>query len=153
MDEAVLKKITLLKVQVVPLNGPTDFGVWHLALKRLVKGYGMGDALLFSVPEDRSDAYKLRAEKLSKMKEEEENKKESSDDDEEPRVYEENPSLYKKSSKFAQDVEDEPPASQAKPEHITTLLGAGITKSMDDFFSATTVFVNMRTKDTEREGF
>ena len=77
-----MNKITLLKVQVVPLNGPTDFGVWHLALRRLVKGYGMGDALLFSVPEDRSAAYKARSDKITKVKAERQERKRDSDDDE-----------------------------------------------------------------------
>ena len=70
MDDAVLKKITLMKVQVVQLNFPTDFGLWHIALRRLVKGYGMGDALLFSIPADRYESYKQRTAKLERMKEE-----------------------------------------------------------------------------------
>ena len=36
------KKFTMLKVPVVALNDPSDFGAWHLAFRRLVKGYGMG---------------------------------------------------------------------------------------------------------------
>ena len=64
MDDAMLKKLSLIKVQVVPLNSPVDFGPWHLALRRLVKGYSMGDALLFTVPAGRLEAYKKRASKL-----------------------------------------------------------------------------------------
>ena len=77
MDESVLKKLSSMKVSIVPLNSPTDFGAWHIALRRLVKGYGMGDALLFSVPEDRIKALKIRTEELDKIeavKKEEEKK-------------------------------------------------------------------------------
>ena len=67
----MLKKLTMLKVPVVPLNNPVDYGAWHLAFRRLVKGYNMGDALMFTIPEDRVKAFKTRAE-ITKIKLEEE---------------------------------------------------------------------------------
>jgi len=67
----MLKKLTMLKVPVVPLNNPVDYGAWHIAFRRLVKGYNMGDALMFTIPEDRVKAFKTRAE-ITKIKLEEE---------------------------------------------------------------------------------
>ena len=61
MDDTMLKKLTMLKVPVVPLNNPVDYGAWHLAFRRLVKGYNMGDALMFTLPKDRVKAFRMRA--------------------------------------------------------------------------------------------
>ena len=35
-------------VPMVYLTTSGDFGLWNAALRRLVKGYGMGDALMFT---------------------------------------------------------------------------------------------------------
>lgn len=62
-----MKLLTLNKVPVVYLNSVADFASWHLALRRLVKGYNMGDALLFSMPTNQVEAFlnKVKAEKPS----------------------------------------------------------------------------------------
>ena len=66
---------------VVYLNSPADFESWHLALRRLVKGYNMGDALIHSVPENQIPAMEKRfgetmaaVEKTVAVKKEEERK-------------------------------------------------------------------------------
>ena len=152
MDEAVLKKLSTMKVNIVPLNSPTDFGTWHIALRRLVKGYGMGDALLFSVPEDRMGAFKARAAELDKVKGEVDDKRNrsSSSDEEEPTLYTKSTTSGSEAKMVAEEMAEM--KREEKPE--TSLLGAmGVTKSMDEFFSATTTFVNVRTEqpDSERD--
>jgi len=53
----------MARVALVYLNTPTDFTAWHLALRRMVKGYNMGDALMFSVPKDRIKSFEQRMDK------------------------------------------------------------------------------------------
>jgi len=60
MEEDLKMRLALNKVQVVYLNSVTDFPTWHLALRRLVKGYNMGDALLFSIPSSQVRAYEQK---------------------------------------------------------------------------------------------
>ena len=60
MDIEADYKTKMLKVPVVYLNGPGDFETWHVALRRLVKGYGMGDALLYTIPENQAAAMEAR---------------------------------------------------------------------------------------------
>ena len=151
MDEAVLKKLSTMKVNIVPLNSPTDFGTWHIAL---IKGYGMGDAVLFSVPEDRMGAFKARAAELDKVKGEADDKRNrsSSSDEEEPTLYTKSTTSGSEAKMVAEEMAEM--KREEKPE--TSLLGAmGVTKSMDEFFSATTTFVNVRTEqpDSERETY
>ena len=165
MDDSFFKKMSLLKLQVVPLNSPTDFGTWHLALRRLVKGYGMGDALLFTVPQDRLEAYRKRAVKLERDREEREERKGSSSSSlsndgsslsgEDPSLSGEDPTLSAPSGMVADDIDDEPLQEEKNDENDVLLASMGITKSMGDFFSATTTFVNVRTQkaETDKESF
>jgi len=154
MDESVLKKLSSMKVSIVPLNSPTDFGAWHIALRRLVKGYGMGDALLFSVPEDRIKALKIRTEELDKIeavKKEEEKKSVPALGEE--GVY--NPRTTLTGEKNLVAAEDVVELKRDVAAPLPFLGALGVTKSMDDFFSATTIFVNVRTnqKDDKSESY
>ena len=64
IDESDYKK-TMGKVAVVYLNTPVDFDAWHIALRRLVKGLNMGDALMFSVPRDQIPSFEARIKKVA----------------------------------------------------------------------------------------
>ena len=56
-------------VPMVYLTTSGDFGLWNAAIRRLVKGYGMGDALMFTVPRNQLEALKSRkAEVVEKEK-------------------------------------------------------------------------------------
>ena len=54
------------KVAVVYLNSQADFVPWHLAVRRLVKGYNMGDALMYTVPSNQYKAMVARWEEKTK---------------------------------------------------------------------------------------
>ena len=91
MAEAdALKKFTTLKIAVVHLNGRQDYEAWHIALRRLVRGYNMGDALMFTVPEDRVDAYKNKAERIRRRREQQGEQGEDPD----PALYNDDSALY-----------------------------------------------------------
>ena len=53
------------KVAVVYLNTSGDFPAWHVALRRLVVGYSMTDALMYSVAENEMESMKQRVEKTA----------------------------------------------------------------------------------------
>ena len=75
MDDDFKLRLQMGKVAVVYLNTTPDFSAWHVALRRLVNGYGMGDALMFTVPKDCTKAYAARREQTSaKVKLEEKEK-------------------------------------------------------------------------------
>ena len=201
MDD-MIKKFTLMKVPVVYLNTPLDYGTWHISFRKLVKGCNMGDALMFSMPEDRLEAFKRRTAQMKvkqEQKQDEDNnyegsaglkleesdqgeeeakarpkrrskgKKASRDRDEspsdrdEPPMDRDGPSLSKprsttsKSASMVEiDLASEPLKVEPKTDEERLLLSSlGITSTMDEFFSATTVFVNVRTSnaDTEKEAF
>ena len=59
-DDMALKLALQKKTPVVYLSTALDYSSWHAALRRLVKGYNMGDALMFSVPSDRVEALDAR---------------------------------------------------------------------------------------------
>ena len=68
-------KMMIGKVPLVYLNTPVDFGKWRVALRRLVKGLNMGDALMFSVPKNQYAAAQAKLKKTaSRIKQEEESK-------------------------------------------------------------------------------
>ena len=74
-DESDWKfKVSLGKVPVVHLSVAMDFTQWHLALRRLVTGYSMADALLYSVPDNQLAAVKVllqaTADRTQKVKRE-----------------------------------------------------------------------------------
>ncbi len=67
MDDDFKLRLQMGKVAVVYLKTP-DFSAWHVA-------YGMGDALMFTVPKDCTKAYAARREQTSaKVKLEEKEK-------------------------------------------------------------------------------
>ena len=53
-------KLQPRQVAVVHLQSAIDFNDWQIALRRLVKGYNMGDALMFTVPTNQVKAFKER---------------------------------------------------------------------------------------------
>lgn len=50
-------RLALGKIPVVQLNQQSDFTRWHVALRKLVGAYGMGNALLFTVPKSELAIY------------------------------------------------------------------------------------------------
>ena len=60
MDEDWKTKLLQTKVAVVYLSSAADFPAWHLALRRLVQGFGMGVALMYTVPKSQADAAEER---------------------------------------------------------------------------------------------
>ena len=71
MDEDWKTKLLQTKVAVVYLNSAADFPAWHLALRRLVQGFGMGEALMYTVPKSQAEAAEKRMKITSeKIKEE-----------------------------------------------------------------------------------
>ena len=114
----------------------------------------MGDALLFSVPEDRIKALKIRTEELDKIeavKKEEEKKSVPALGEE--GVY--NPRTTLTGEKNLVAAEDVVELKRDVAAPLPFLGALGVTKSMDDFFSATTIFVNVRTnqKDDKSESY
>jgi len=57
MDVEFRTKMALGKLPVTYLSEPGDFTRWHLALRKIVSAFGMGDALLYSVPMSEVDAF------------------------------------------------------------------------------------------------
>ena len=148
-----LKKYITVKIPVVHLNGRTDYEAWHLALRRLVRGYNMGDALMFTVPEDRVEAYKTKAERLGQRREKKRGKNGKSggalaESDLALADGEENQEMVEE----VNDDEDEAEDDDESSDETGNLLSAmGITKSMGEFFSATTKFVDIRDGEGERD--
>jgi len=64
MEDYDIKRGTQ-KVAVVFLNSAPDFVPWNVAVRRLAKGCNMGDALMFSVPENQYKAYRIRFEAMA----------------------------------------------------------------------------------------
>ena len=76
MDDSDWKlKRTMGNVPIVYLNTALDFSAWHVAFRRLVVGYNMTEALMYSIPLNQVDSMKQRAgqtaEKLGQEKEKE----------------------------------------------------------------------------------
>ena len=61
MDNEWKLKMALGKVPVVPLHHANDFTMWQLAIRRLVTTYNMADALLYSVPSNQLQNYRVAA--------------------------------------------------------------------------------------------
>ena len=57
MDAELKMKLALGKIPVVQLNDPNDFQRWHLALRKIVSAFSMGDALLYSIPKSELGKY------------------------------------------------------------------------------------------------
>ena len=157
MDNDTIKKFMTVKVPVVPLNIRTDFEAWHLTLRRLVRGYNMGDALMFTVPEDRVDAYKSKAERLGQRRRERGEQKGNPDsalsrDDSALSEGEEKQEMVEDENADQQEAEGDDESSE---ETATLLSAMGITKSMGEFFSATTKFVDIRdgAAETDKKAF
>ena len=141
-----------LKVPVVYLNVQLDFEAWHVALRRLVKGRMMGDALLYSVPENQMQAMTKRmketavqVQKIAAVKREQEEKSALG-------------------HAVAPDVEymkidltvAAPLVAEPRPEKEALIMKSmGVTPATEEFFSSTVCFVNFRTekKETEKENF
>ena len=143
----------MVKVQVVFLYSPTDFEAWHVALRRFVKAYGMGDALLYSVPENQVGAMEKRvkttaakAEEAIKVKREAQEKSATLGTPVAPDV-----SIMTIDLTQAAPLVGEP---RSEEQHLI-MKCMGITAAVDEFFSATIIFENFRTrkKESEKENF
>ena len=120
MDDENLK---IPKVPVVSLNGPLDFAQWHVALRRLVKGCNMADALLFSIPEGNWAAFQKRYKEMQKVEEEIKSK------EAEQSVKEEKP-------KKVIDLSFEALKAPKTASDLAFLKVLGVPQMADDFFSA-----------------
>ena len=60
MEDEYKLRIAMNKIPVVHLNTTADFSAWHIALRRLVKSFGMGNALLKTIPRNQFKAFAKR---------------------------------------------------------------------------------------------
>jgi hypothetical protein len=158
-DESDWKfKISLGKVAVVPLNQPSDFPQWHLALRRLVTSCNMGDSLLYTVPNNQLAAVKQRiqstSDRVQKMKQESGEPSSSSSSSSSSAASSESKGLssVSKTPMFV-DLSEE---KEIQPVPRTDLDLAfmhslGISKTQDDFFASSVKFINSRTGESETE--
>ena len=133
------------KIPVHYLNTSTDFPTWHVVLRRVVVGYNMVDALMYTVPTGQEQSMRARMKSVSGSI-----KKEGDFD----------PIMYDEESKavippVVVDLTVEAPLKTVAKDEKTLVLmkSLGISVAVDTFFSASTDFINIRTDapDTERE--
>ena len=186
MEEDLKMRLALNKVQVVYLNSVTDFPTWHLALRRLVKGYNMGDALLVSIPSSQVRAYEQKqginifnitsakqpvsSSSSSSEKPKQEEEEEAEEIEEENAPKKKSKKKGKKLSSMSKDSPESKAKEQAREEapppltlrgededaQVKAMLKSfGVTESLNEFFSATTTFVNCRTRlaETDRDNY
>ena len=168
MEDDLKLRLALNKVPVVYLNSVTDFPTWHLALRRLVKGYNMGDALLFSIPRSQVRIYEQRQGMNMSKPTGDKPKQEGKPDNTAPPKKSSTKKGDKKSKVEGKDSPEFMPqkkeeaagaGAQAVPEialdddlppEMKAMLDSfGVTESLNEFFSATTTFVNCRTRAEE----
>ena len=53
------------KIPVHYLNTSTDFPTWHVVLRRVVVGYNMVDALMYTVPTGQEKSMRARMKSVS----------------------------------------------------------------------------------------
>jgi hypothetical protein len=156
-DESDWKfKVAIGKTPVVPLTQASDFPSWHVALRRLVTGCNMADALLYSVPENQLGTVKERvqfySDQLQKVKQEKESVSSSSSSSSSVASSPAEKASSSPSSLFV-DLTDEKelsPIPQSDKE-LLFMRSLGISKTQDEFFASTIKFVNSRTAEVETE--
>ena len=146
-------KAKTIKVAVVFLRSPTDFEAWHFSLRRLVKALGMGDALMYTVPENQIPAMKAHFDETVKKTEKDVRVKREAA---EQKVAEGTPVAPDISFMKIDLTSQAPLASEPRSDKDAMIMRSmGITPAMDEFFSATVIFQNFRTdkKETDKENF
>ncbi len=138
------------KVPVHYLNTPIDFPAWHVALRRLVVGYNMTSALMYTIPSDQQDMMKERTERsttIVKQQEAAKAKPVKSEFEEDVKVAA--PEVID----LSVEVPFKPVPKTEKEQII--MKSMNITNSVDAFFSATTTFTNIKTgtPDTDKESY
>ena len=132
VDLDLKMKFGMAKVPVVYMNTALDFQVWHVSLRRMVKAYGMGDALMFSVPVNQYQAFRKRLGGADEaLKKEDEAKVDAKGAVVVPIIV---------------DLTAEPLVEEPRTaKELLMMRSMGVSRSMDEFFSTSTAFVNVRT--------
>jgi hypothetical protein len=123
------------KVPVCYLNSAIEFPAWHVALRRLVVGYNMTSALMYSIPSDQQDMMKERTERSATIIKQQEAAKAKpvKREDQEEDVKVPPPEVID----LSEEVPFKPVPKSEKDKII--MKSMNISNSIDAFFSATTI--------------